>query len=124
MTAEGWFCQLFMGEQSNPRGQEESIAYVMEHLPVWSRDIPGAINFYYWYYATLSLHLSGAETFGLWNDALTTALLRGRVSDGPAAGTWDPISHVGVRGGRIYSTAMATLCLEVCYRFLPFYKLK
>jgi hypothetical protein len=124
MTAEGWFCQLFMGEQSNPRGQEESIAYVMEHLPVWSRDIPGAINFYYWYYATLSLHLSGAETFGLWNDALTTALLRGRVSDGPAAGTWDPISHVGVRGGRIYSTAMATLCLEVYYRFLPFYKLK
>jgi len=124
MTAEGWFCQLFMGEQSKTRGQQESNAYVMQHLPVWSREVPGAINFYYWYYATLALHLSGSESFGVWNDALTTALLQGRVTEGPAAGTWDPASHIGIRGGRIYSTAVATLCLEVYYRFLPFYKLK
>jgi hypothetical protein len=124
MTAEGWFCQLFMGEKAKTRGQEESMAYVMQHLPVWSTDIPGAINFYYWYYATLALHLSGSEAFGTWNDALTTALMEGRVKEGPAAGTWDPVSHVGIRGGRIYSTAVATLCLEVYYRFLPFYKLQ
>ncbi len=124
MTAEGWFCQLFMGEQAKTRGQQESTDYVMQHLPVWSLEVPGAINFYYWYYATLSLHLSGSDSFGLWNDALTTALLKGRVTEGPAAGTWDPVSHVGVRGGRIYSTAVATLCLEVYYRFLPFYKIK
>lgn len=124
MTAEGWFCQIFMGEQSKTRGQQESIEYLMQHLPVWSEAIPGAINFYYWYYATLGLHLSGSDSFGTWNEALTTALLQGRVTEGPAAGTWDPVSHVGVRGGRIYSTAVATLCLEVYYRFLPFYKMK
>ncbi|MBL7114402.1 MAG: hypothetical protein ISS35_01435 [Kiritimatiellae bacterium] len=124
MTAEGWFCQLFMGEQNRTRGQDESITYIMEHLPVWEPDIPGAIHFYYWYYATLSLHLSGAKEFDLWNDALTTALLRGRTTEGPAAGSWDPISHLGKRGGRVYTTAMATLCLEVYYRYLPFYKLR
>ena len=124
MTAEGWFCQLFMGEQAKTRGQQESTDYVMQHLPVWTLEVPGAINFYYWYYATLALHLSGSESFGIWNDALTTALLKGRITEGPAAGTWDPVSHIGVRGGRIYSTAVATLCLEVYYRFLPFYKLK
>ena len=124
MTAEGWFCQLFMGEQAKTRGQQESTDYVMQHLPVWTLEVPGAINFYYWYYATLALHLSGSESFGIWNDALTTALLKGRITEGPAAGTWDPVSHIGVRGGRIYSTAVATLCLEVYYRFLPFYKIK
>jgi hypothetical protein len=122
MTAEGWFCQIFMGAQSKSRGQQESNDYIMQHLPVWSEDIPGAINFYYWYYATLALHLSGSESFDVWNAALTSALLKGRVTEGPAAGTWDPVSHIGVRGGRVYSTAVATLCLEVYYRFLPFYK--
>ena len=28
----------------------------------------------------------------------------------------------GERGGRVYATAMAALCLEVYYRYLPFYK--
>lgn len=124
MTAEGWFCQLFMGEQSRTRGQDESIEHLMQHLPVWAPEIPGAVHFYYWYYATLALHLSGAEEFGRWNDALTAALMKGRITEGPAAGSWDPVSHLGTRGGRVYTTAAATLCLEVYYRYLPFYKLK
>jgi len=124
MTAEGWFCQLFMDEGSRSRGQEESVAYLMEHLPVWAPEIPGAVHFYYWYYSTLALHLSGSDAFARWNDAITAALLRGRVTEGPAAGSWDPVSHLGARGGRVYTTATAALCLEVYYRYLPFYKLR
>ena len=58
------------------------------------------------------------------HDALTAALMKGRITEGPAAGSWDPVSHLGTRGGRVYTTAAATLCLEVYYRYLPFYKLK
>ena len=38
------------------------------------------------------------------------------------AGSWDPDDSIyGARGGRIYCTALATLTLEVYYRFLRLY---
>ena len=40
-------------------------------------------------------------------------------TDGHLAGSWDADTVWGGYGGRIYSTAMATLCLEVYYRYLP-----
>jgi len=122
MTAEGWFCQLFMGRHAKTRGHDESMDYLMDNLPQWAPDIGGVTHLYYWYYATLALYLSGAEKFDAWNKELTAALLKGRAGDGPAAGSWDPVCQLGGRGGRIYSTAVATLCLEVYYRYLPFYK--
>ncbi len=42
---------------------------------------------------------------------------------GEFAGSWDPIEPLGRYGGRIYSTALSTLCLEVYYRFLPLYQI-
>jgi hypothetical protein len=122
MSAEGWFCQLFMGQQMRTRGEGESVKYLMENLPVWDTKTRGVIHFYYWYYATLALHLSGGEAFDTWNKALREALLQGQRTDGAAAGSWDPVDQLGERGGRMYSTTMATLCLEVYYRYLPFYR--
>ncbi len=120
MTAEGAFCQLFMGETS-ARAQAESIAFIMQNLPAW--DPAGrSVHIYYWYYATLTMYLSGAHEFAAWNSALTQALLKGRRTSGPAAGSWDPVCRLGTHGGRVYSTAVGTLCLEVYYRFLPLYK--
>lgn len=121
MTAEGWFCQLLMKEQTRTRGQAETIPYLMERLPAWTPK-DGGINIYFWYYATLALHMSGAQEFQKWNQALTKALLAGQVKKGAGAGSWDPVDVLGERGGRIYSTATAALCLEVYYRYLPFYK--
>jgi hypothetical protein len=123
MTAEGWFCQLLMREQTRLRGQAETIPFLMAHPPVWSPK-DRTVNLYYWYYATLALHLSGAPEFKQWNQALTQALLTGQVRGGPAAGSWDPVCVLGDRGGRVYSTVTAALCLEVYYRYLPFYKQK
>ena len=122
MTAEGWFCQLFMRGDTGTQGEAESIQYLMQNLPSWDPDTPALIHFYYWYYATLALHQADVPEFEAWNDALKAALLRGRVEEGPAAGSWDPVCQLGPRGGRIYATAMATLCLEVYYRYLPFYR--
>jgi len=123
MTAEGAFCQLFMGEQANARAQAESVAFIMQNLPVWNPE-SRSVHIYYWYYATLTIYLSGAQEFKAWNSALTKALLQGRSTSGPAAGSWDPVCLLGFRGGRIYSTAVGALCLEVYYRFLPLYKQK
>jgi hypothetical protein len=37
-------------------------------------------------------------------------------------GSWDPVGVWCGKGGRVYSTAMGALCLEVYYRYLPLYK--
>ena len=40
---------------------------------------------------------------------------------GEMAGSWDPVCVWGGYGGRVYSTALATLCLQVYYRYVPMY---
>ena len=121
MTAEGAFCQLFMGTPASARAQAESVAFIMRNLPVWNPE-SRSVHIYYWYYATLTMYLSGAKEFEAWNSALTKALLQGHNTSGPAAGSWDPVCRLGFRGGRVYSTAVGALCLEVYYRFMPLYK--
>jgi hypothetical protein len=80
---------------------------------------------YYWYYATLVLHHRHAqneragEAWKKWNDAMSTAIVSTQVTDGRNAGSWDTNTIWGGYGGRIYTTAMATMCLEVYYRYAP-----
>lgn len=123
MTAEGAFCQLFTGEQMKNQRINESTAYLMNNLPTWDPQ-RHSVHLYYWYYATLAMYLSGTQEFEAWNAALTRALLKGRNTAGPSSGSWDPVCQLGLHGGRIYSTAVGALCLEVYYRFLPLYKQK
>ena len=44
-----------------------------------------------------------------------------QIGEGDLAGSWDPKCIWGGYGGRVYSTAMSALCLEIYYRFLPLY---
>ena len=39
--------------------------------------------------------------------------------EGELAGSWDPDTVWGGYGGRVYTTALGALCLEVFYRYLP-----
>ena len=49
-------------------------------------------------------------------------LLVGRqVKEGDGRGSWDPVGQDADVGGRVYSTALSVLCLEVYYRYLPLY---
>jgi hypothetical protein len=56
-----------------------------------------------------------------WNDALQRALLARQVKQGPLAGSWQTDDLWAGYGGRLYTTTLATLTLEVYYRFLPLY---
>ena len=79
------------------------------------------MNLYSWYYATMALYHRQDAMWDDWNRALQDALLATQNRSGSLAGSWDPDTEWGSYGGRVYSTAMATLCLEVYYRFLPLY---
>ena len=114
MTAEALLCRLFMGMDSSDPTVQEAAAYIDEQLPG-----NGRANLYYWYYATLAMHQIGGEMWEGWNVALKRELLDRQRRYGNLAGSWDPDTIWAPYGGRIYSTAMAILCLEVYYRYVP-----
>jgi hypothetical protein len=116
MTAEALVCRQLLGmSRANP-ASDEAGAYIIEELPG-----QGPMNLYYWYYGTLAtFHLQG-EHWDRWNEALKEALISTQVSRGENSGSWDPDDAWGRHGGRIFSTALAALCLEVYYRYLPIY---
>jgi hypothetical protein len=115
MTAEALVCRLFLG-QVTTLADAEAADSLLGELPGESE-----VNFYYWYYATLGLYQIHDARWRRWNQAVATELVRRQHGDGAAAGSWDPDPVWGSYGGRVYSTALATLCLEVYYRFLPLY---
>ena len=45
------------------------------------------------------------------------AVLESQRKDGDAKGSWDPVGPWGYSGGRVYSTALMTMCLEIVYRY-------
>jgi len=116
MTAEALVCRQLLGMPSESPTASEAANYLLGELPG-----EGPTNLYYWYYATLGLYQVEGDHFARWNQALQKELVAGQCDSGTLAGSWDPDAVWGSYGGRVYSTALATLCLEVYYRYLPRY---
>lgn len=116
MTAEALVCRLFLRLRTNQSATEEAVAFLMQETPQ-----SGSMNLYYWYYATVALFQVRGYAWETWNEALQQRLLAKQERAGPLAGSWSPNTVWGAYGGRVYSTAMAALCLEVYYRYLPMY---
>jgi hypothetical protein len=117
MTAEGMFCQQLLGVGPQDPRMQESAAYVLTALPT-----NGDHNYYYWYYGCLSMYQHGGDAWEKWNDTVKPLYLASQVRDGDNAGSWNPAGQWGGPSGRVVTTAMATLSLEVYYRYLPMYK--
>ena len=80
---------------------------------------PGkGIDFYYWYYGTFAMFQMGGDHWNIWNKHLKETLLPLQRQDGAAAGSWDPVGGGRIPdGGRVFSTALGALCMEVYYRY-------
>lgn len=118
MTAEALFCKQMLGIKRSDPQSKQAIEFVMQNQPRASKE-----NLYYWYYGTLAMYQYGGEPWKQWNENLRELLVKGQVKSGAKAGSWEPRGPWGGYGGRIYSTAVATLSLEVYYRFLPLYQM-
>ncbi|MCZ7646400.1 MAG: zf-HC2 domain-containing protein [Planctomycetota bacterium] len=77
-------------------------------------------NLYYWYYATLVAFQKGGDHWAQWNEAMKKTLLNAQRKDGDFDGSWDP--QWPCFGGRVMTTALGAMCLEVYYRYLPLYR--
>lgn len=117
MTAEALFCRQMLGVGDSPETTREAIGFLLQNPPRRTE-----MNLYYWYYGTLALFQLGNEEWRAWNQSLRDLLIAEQRTTGPLAGSWDPRGAWGGFGGRIYSTAIATLSLEVYYRYLPLYR--
>ena len=120
MTAEALFCKQMLGISRENPASIEAAEYLLnaKNLPRQSNP-----NLYYWYYGTLAMYQFGGEEWDQWNQVLRELLTESQEKKGNFAGSWNPEGPWGGYGGRIYSTAIATLSLEVYYRFLPLYRI-
>lgn len=133
MTAEALASRLLLGFPLAPPAAEEGQRLLLKNLPGRSEE-----NLYYWYYATLAMYqmrgdVDAASTikqgnnpmgdaWKQWNESLKQQLCTTQVPRGQFEGSWNPTCVWGGYGGRVYSTAVACMCLEVYYRYLPMYK--
>jgi|GEM_PF-550391 len=113
-TAIGSLCSLYL-HSSLDRVRLQRVGQLL------GTQDPKSSNEYANYYVSLVLHHLGGDRWRVWNAAYRDMLVNSQVKHGHAAGSWDPISNWGRSGGRLYSTCMNVLTLEVYYRHLPLY---
>ncbi len=122
MTAVGLLDTQYLGAGRDDLRVAEGTRFLMAHLP----DLAHRDN-YYWYYSTQAMHNLAGQQWDQWNEAMRKVLLQTQ-SHGPgcAAGSWDPLQPVAdpwsAQGGRLMTTSLATLTLEVYYRYAPLYE--
>jgi len=122
MAAEAAFSRILLGQTLTDPQVKELCDYLLTYEPgkgrndLWKRD-----DFYTWYYTALALMQIHNDAWRTWNRQMKKRLLLIQRKDGKLKGSWDPKTKHSLLGGRIYSTVMATLTLEVYYRYLPLY---
>jgi len=111
-TAIGLLCRMHLGWKKDHPGLLTGVEYL-------SKMGPNKANFYYNYYATQVMFQWGGQEFEKWNIIMREQLVKSQSSKGADLGSWDPIGneHGVERGGRLYATSLATMILEVYYRY-------
>ena len=116
MVATGMFCrQLDLVPPTDPRMPESAELLKRHRFNVKSPD------YYYLYYGTLALYQHQGPIWHDWNERLKDSLPTIQKKTGSEAGSWDFSAAHARAGGRVVSTTLATLSLEVYYRLLPMY---
>ena len=133
LTAVGLLSRYYIdGWGPGNAGMAEGVAGLMTHGPL---AVPAKPNMYYYYYATQVVHFFEGPEWKDWNegplkDGKRTGGMRDWMvlsqikKDGtPNHGSWDPDGgFMAGSTGRLGTTCMCLLTLEVYYRHLPLYK--
>jgi hypothetical protein len=114
MIGAGILSRVLLGTSPRNRLIKLGRLQIKEFLPEWG---PPKLDLYGWYYNSHALVQVGGPVRKPYARALLKALLPNQETEGGLAGSWPPVGPWGSQGGRVYSTAMAVLCLESCYRY-------
>lgn len=126
MTSVAAVAGLFLGEPADAPVMKRRLKHMLALYPDAKKlreRRPGIVNhghtYYYWYHGTLAFwNVDDVQWTQWWDDHLKGELLGLQVQTGPAAGSWPPLDPVyGDYAGRLYSTSLAVLTMEVFYRY-------
>ncbi len=134
MTAAALTCELLLGWRvdSPVCRQQQALLRAQPPDAGLSRggDTSQLHGEYYWYYGTIAMFQAGGDGWPAWNGRLRDVLLpqqdraRGKQKK-HSFGSWAPFASGWGRwarsGGRVYSTAINVLTLEIYYRHAPAY---
>jgi hypothetical protein len=118
-TAIGLICRNYLGAKKDDPGLRRGVEKLAKHGP-HSGDM------YYNYYGSMTMFQNDGpdgEHWKSWNSRMRDHLIKSQVKEGPQQGSWHfSHGHGGSAGGRVYNTALATMTLEVYYRYMPVYQ--
>jgi hypothetical protein len=113
-TAVGLLVRMYGGwQREDPR-----LGQGVEFL---AKQGPSLKDMYFNYYATQVLHHYGGNYWFEWNEKMREHLIKTQATEGHERGSWFFTDQHGTQGGRVYTTAMCTMILEVYYRYMPLY---
>jgi hypothetical protein len=122
MTAVGVLCRIFADPNLERTGNadmvEKGAKIIAELPPIWDDNQPGRRDFYFWYYGTYALYQYGGPSWKKWEGHIVDAVAKPQEKEGELKGSWDPsVDPWGTFGGRVYSTSILALTMEVFYRY-------
>jgi hypothetical protein len=120
--AIGNLCRQFMGWKKEDLQSSVELFVKDGGIPEWTdkgdKQHDNKLDMYYWYYGTLCVFQQGGDLWKSWNEGLKGALVPNQRKGGDENGSWDPLGTYSECWGRVGSTALGALCLEVYYRYL------
>ena len=118
MSAEGLLCLQYLDVSRDDPVLQAGASYLAKTLPRKNTH-----SSYYWYYGSQFMYHMQGDPWKKWNDAMKPILIDSQISAGHEAGTWAPTDNWEKSGGRLLSTSLRILILEVYFRHLPLYQI-
>ena len=113
VTAMALLSRMYLGCQRSEKDLRQGVLLLDKKGPY--------DNLYYCYFATQVMRNWGGQPWERWNGRLRDDLVAWQEQAGDARGSWAPRdrSDYSVSGGRLLTTCLAALTLEVYYRYQP-----
>lgn len=116
VTSMALLSRMYSGWQRNDGDLRKGIALIDRKGPY--------DNLYYCYFASQVMKNWGGPEWSRWNERLRDDLVAWQDREGDSTGSWSPRdrSDTSVSGGRLLTTCLAALTLQVYYRNQPLFE--
>ncbi len=115
MSVVGLFSRMLLGWPQDHRPLRKGVALVADQDPREN-------HMYFNYYASQVLRHHGGSGWDRWNPRMRDYLVDMQNTQGHETGSWYFDEDWSNPGGRLYTTTLSILTLEVYYRYMPMYQ--